>query len=106
MASDQTLSSTKNIVLDVKSGPLVAKIRGGSYRVVGATSTLTLDGRRSFDPDASSDSEWYEWQCADSNGDPCFVPDPANAARKIRYVLPSAAKISVDVGAKLEANNK
>jgi hypothetical protein len=106
MASDQTLSSTKNIVLNVKSSPLVAKIRGGSYRVVGATGTLKLDGSKSVDPDKSSDTQWYKWECSDSSGDPCYVPDPVNIGNQILLVLPTTAKVILDVASNFVSNNK
>lgn len=105
MASDQTLSSTKSIKLNVQSSPLEATIRGGTYQVVGASSTLKLDASPSKDPDQTTETAWYKWECTDSKGDPCFVPDPANPSRKIRLVLATTAVITIDVSKNFESNS-
>lgn len=105
MASDQTLSSTKDIILDVESSPLEAAIKGGSYQVVGSTSTLKLDAGPSVDPDSSSDTPWYKWECT-KGGKPCFVPDPKNAGRKKRLVMATTQVVTLDVAANLESNTK
>ncbi|KAK3742747.1 hypothetical protein QZH41_018953, partial [Actinostola sp. cb2023] len=104
MASDQNLFSTKDIVLEVQSSPLIASINGGSYQVVGAAGTLKLDGSASKDPDQSTDSQWWGWECIDSDDTPCFIPDPSNADKQIRLVMKNEAIIILDVASTLQSN--
>ncbi|XP_032231194.2 uncharacterized protein LOC5506859 isoform X1 [Nematostella vectensis] len=106
MASDQTLSSTKSITLNVESSPLVARIRGGATKVVGATSTMTMDASPSIDPDKTSETAWYRWACFDSSENPCFRPDPVNAGRQIRVTFPTTAQVSFSVADYLSSNQQ
>lgn len=105
MASDQSLTSTKTITLVVESTPLRARIKGGSYQEIGSAKTLKLDAGPSVDPDSTSDTPWYNWECT-KGGKPCFVPDPKNPGRKKRLVLATTAVVTLDVGANLESNTE
>ena len=106
MASDQSLTSSKIITLNVESSPLEADIRGGSLRSVGANDILKLDASRSKDPDKSSETPWYKWECSDASGQPCFVPNPSDSTKKILLVMPTTAKVTLDVAKNFESNSE
>ncbi|XP_028409898.1 uncharacterized protein LOC114532567 [Dendronephthya gigantea] len=105
MESDISLSATATIELVVRASPLKAIIKGGNSLVVGEDDTFILDGSRSRDPDLSSESQTYTWLCYKNNV-PCFQPDPKNARRKERMVIPSTAKTSINVPQQLDTNSK
>ena len=105
MASDQTLSVTETIKLEVESGPLRAIIKDGIYQVVGQSGTVSLDGSQSNDPDKAEGEPWYKWECFDSTDTPCFEPDEANPGREKRMLLGNTAKVSIDVAKKLKTKS-
>jgi hypothetical protein len=79
---------------------------GGGSRVVGENDTLLLDGSRSLDPDRTSDSAVYNWQCFDADDNPCFEPDSENPGRLKRMVIPSGIKATIIVAQTLKTNSK
>src|SRR5690606_4414922 len=52
---------------------LIAKISGGSSRIVSTISTLVLDASSSFDPDDPQTNLNYQWSCCKKDGDSCDI---------------------------------
>lgn len=102
LKDDPSISVTVSITLTVKSTPLIAKIRGGSKRVLGFNKDIVLDGRLSSDPDKSSDDAWYTWECEDEDGLACFVLDESTD-EYAELEMASLSKITVPAGS-LESN--
>ncbi|XP_077983049.1 polycystin-1-like protein 2 [Glandiceps talaboti] len=57
--------SSDQALIKIVPSSLVARIRGGSARMVGWSRTVTMDGRDSYDPDRVDDSNsfQYKWYC-------------------------------------------
>ena len=73
--------------------------------MVGEDDTFILDGSRSSDPDGSSEVARYNWECLDSEENPCFEPNPSKPGRKRRMLIPTGVKATIDVAAQLNTNN-
>ena len=75
-----------NVKLQVVSGGVVARIAGGTYRRVGALSSVLLDASASYDVDYPTNSQAlsYAWSCVDIStdtyGDACQVGTLASTA--------------------------
>lgn len=75
-----------HVKLQVVSGGVVAKIAGGTYRRVGALSSVLLDASPSYDVDYPTNSQTltYTWSCVDIStdtyGDACQVGTLASSA--------------------------
>ena len=74
--------------------------------MVGEDDTFVLDGSRSLDPDQSSESATYTWQCFDTDDNPCSEPDPTKPGGLKRMVIPSGEKATINVAQKLKTNSK
>ena len=72
--------------------------------VVGEGENVTLDASASYDPDLSKDEAKYEWECYNSDKDPCFVPDVGGKQK--RMIIPSKMITEIDVERDLETNSE
>uniref|UniRef100_A0A7M5VD18 REJ domain-containing protein n=2 Tax=Clytia hemisphaerica TaxID=252671 RepID=A0A7M5VD18_9CNID len=96
IADEPSLFATQYVVLEVIGTPLIAKIRGGSKRVVSVNDDFVLDGSLSRDLDREESSSWYEWECQEENGAACFTrTDENNPDDYTRYQIPPQASVTV-----------
>jgi len=98
---DPSAFAMHSVRFKVVSSPLIARILGGSRRIVSAHSDFVLDGSLSEDPDRETTSvAWYEWECEELNGASCFVRNHTNPNNDeyIRLNLPMARLVTIRNG--------
>ena len=96
IADEPSLFATQFVVLEVIGTPLIAKIRGGSKRVVSVNDDFVLDGSLSRDLDREDTPSWYEWECEEESGAACFTrTDKNNPDDYTRYQVPPQASVTI-----------
>lgn len=95
LKSNPLIITTTTVTLHVYQDSIPPIIKGGN-RVVSSNQDVVLTGLSAHDRYAKTDpNAWFEWECTDINGVPCFVVDPSNSNQYIRYKLPTTAKVRI-----------
>lgn len=95
LKSNPLIITTTTVTLHVYQDSIPPIIKGGN-RVVSSNQDVVLTGLSARDRYAKTDpNAWFEWECTDINGVPCFVVDPSNSNQYIRYKLPTTAKVRI-----------
>ncbi|XP_065064294.1 uncharacterized protein LOC135690621 [Rhopilema esculentum] len=96
--SGKVLTGESSIKVEVDGSPLKAKIRGGKKMTIGCKDKAVFDGRPSIDPDETSQSARYAWECTEEGGEPCF--EKSNPTK--RLVLEEKSRIELNADEILE----
>ena len=95
LKSNPLIITTTTVTLHVYQDSIPPIIKGGN-RVVSSNQDVVLTGLSAHDRYAKTDpNAWFEWECTDINGVPCFVVDPSNSNQYIRYKLPTTANVRI-----------
>ena len=69
---------------------------------IGCKDKAVFDGRPSIDPDETSQSARYAWECAEEGGEPCF--EKSNPTK--RLVLEEKSRIELNADEILECKKR
>lgn len=95
LKSNPLIITTTTVTLHVYQDSKPPRIKGGN-RVVSSNQDVVLTGLSTDDRYAKTDpNAWFEWECADINGVPCFVVNSSSSNQYVRYKLPATTKIRI-----------